>query len=220
MAARPAAPNRLRPEGRTASLTLGDVPERLRQRYYLERGPREWRFYDDAQVKVAAFQDRGRRLVSARGDPNAVRDMMAVAAHRDWRVVEARGAPAFRREAWLAGGVLGLEVRGYAPTERDLQELERRRAGRAQLAARLGELERGVAAGGSHRGGPADRLRTVETVVRARVVDPLAQDRLLARARTRIADWLERGAQFQPLGRPAADRGRQPGEGRERRHSR
>ena len=37
----------------------GDVPDRLRQRYYTEETKREWRFYLDAQVSMTPiFQDR------------------------------------------------------------------------------------------------------------------------------------------------------------------
>jgi hypothetical protein len=58
-------------------------------------------------------------------DPNAIRDMAAIAHHRGWSIVKAQGSAEFRREAWLAGRSLGLEVRGYRPTERDLQDLHR-----------------------------------------------------------------------------------------------
>jgi Large polyvalent protein-associated domain 7 len=165
----------------------------------VEESPREWRFYVDAQVAHPVFQDRGRRLVSARSDPNAVRDMTAIAAHRGWRLVEATGAASFRREAWIAGRTLGLEVRGYAPTERDLQELDRRRANRERMEARLSDLARPPANRGDRLDRAADRLKVVEAVVRARIVEPAAQDRLLSRARARVADWLEQGARFDRL---------------------
>jgi hypothetical protein len=189
---------------------MGDVPDRVRRRYYTDERAREHRFYVDAQVKTPVFVDRGRRLVAQRSDPNAIRDMAAIAQHRGWTLVQASGTPGFRREAWLAGRTLGLEVRGYQPTQRDLQELDRRQEGRARLDARLTELERGVAAGGSHRNA-ADRLRVVETVVKSRIVEPAVQDRILHRARERVADLLERGARFEPQRRRDGDR--------ERRHS-
>ena len=40
------------------------------------------------------------------------------------------GQDDFRREVWLEAGTAGLQVRGYKPSERDQQELERRLAGR------------------------------------------------------------------------------------------
>lgn len=41
-----------------------------------------------------------------------------------------KGDPEFKREAWLEASQRGLEVKGYNPTERDLQELERLKADR------------------------------------------------------------------------------------------
>jgi len=196
MADNPSPPNVLAAGGQPRSLERGDVPDRLRQRYYVEESRREWRFYVDAQVTQPVFQDRGRRLVSPRSDPNAVRDMTAIAAHRGWRIVEAKGTPSFRREAWLAGRTLGLEVKGYAPTERDLQELARRRSNRERMEARLNDLARPPSRRPDRLDAAADRLKTVDAVVRARIVEPATQDRLLARARARVADWLEQGARF------------------------
>jgi len=183
--------------------TPGDVPERLARRYFTEARAREHRFYLDAQVKTPVFVDRGRRLIAPRSDPNAVRDMVAIAQHRGWSLVEVRGTPGFRREAWLAGRTLDLEVRGYQPTQRDLQELDRRREGHTRLDARLKELERGVAAGGSHRGA-AERLKVVEAVVKSRIAEPATQDRVLHRARERVAELLERGERFDVPQRPPA----------------
>jgi len=219
MADNPAPPNTLAATGKPTSTAAGDVPDRLRRRYYTEESPREWRFYVDAQVKTPAFHDRGRRLVSARSDPNAIRDMAAIAAHRGWRLVEAKGAPGFRREAWLAGRTIGLEVKGYAPTARDLQELDRRRANRARMEARLNDLARPPAGRSDRLDGAVDRMRTVEAVVRSRVVEPVAQDRLLERARARMADWLEQGARFDRLTPQTRNTDRE-GEVKERRRAR
>jgi hypothetical protein len=188
--------------------TLGDVPERLRRRYFTEERAREHRFYVDAQAKTPIFLDRGRKLIAPRSDPNAVRDMVAIAQHRGWSLIQVNGSPGFRREAWLAGRTLGLEIRGYVPTPRDLQELDRRREGHARLDARLSDLERGVAAGGSRRNAAADRLQVVETVVKGRIVEPAAQDRILRRARERVADLLGRGAQFEAPRKRESDRER------------
>ncbi|MDO9247554.1 MAG: LPD7 domain-containing protein, partial [Phenylobacterium sp.] len=129
------------------------------------------------------------------------RDMAAVAHHRGWSVVVVHGEADFRREAWLTATALGMEVRGYQPSERDRQELERRQAALARKATRTADErpERGdreardsVAAGRSN-------MRIVEAVVRARVGDRPAQDRILSAARERLASWLERGARFEPI---------------------
>jgi len=197
MADDPAAPNALSPGVRNRSVAEGDVPEALRRRYYVDgRGGAGLGFYVDAKVTAPAFRDRGRQLVAVRSDPNAIRDMTAIAQHRGWSIVVARGETSFRREAWLVGRLQGIEVRGYRPTERDIQELDRRVERRehsgGEPALRMRETS------------PEDptaraNLRVVEAVVRARVVEPAAQQRIMSSARERIADWLQRGASFSLL---------------------
>jgi hypothetical protein len=201
----PPEPNTLLPLGAVRSTQPGDLPDHLRRRYFVEDRGREWRLFVDAQSKVAAIEDRGRRLLSQRSDPNAVRDMVRIAEHRGWRAVDVRGARSFRREAWLAGRSAGLEVRGYRPTERDLQDLQRRLDARDRTPAH--ETTAPSRRPGPARDGILDRLRVVETVVRARVADQAQQARLLSNARQRIADWLERGARFDPV-RAAPDAAR------------
>src|ERR1700710_411447 len=123
----------IEPGGRERRGKIGDVPDVIQRRYYTDdRGGPGRGFYVDATVARPAFRDRGDQLASDRADPNAIRDMTEIARHRGWLIVTARGSPVFRREAWLAGRQAGLEVRGYQPTERDLQEIDRRRERREQ----------------------------------------------------------------------------------------
>ena len=177
--------NRIEPAINARSIARGDSPDWIRRRYLLdERGGRGLGFYLDATSRQAVFRDRGDRLTTGRNDPNAIRHMAEIAHHRGWSTVTVRGDTGFRREAWMAAAALGLEVRGYRATERDLQALQRRRA------AREAKLE---------RAGPKARLDVFERVVRARVGAPDDQARILAAARDRMARWLERGAAFAPL---------------------
>lgn len=221
----PAIPNSLSPAIRGRSTAEGDVPERLRRRYYLDgRGGAGLGFYTDASVKAPAFRDQGRQLAAARSDPNAIRDMTMIAQHRGWTIVVVRGSSSFRREAWLAGRSLGIEVRGYRPTERDVQELDRRidrrqaRDRGEQVRNHADEVRSPVEAADrerkreTHKG--REQLRVVETVVRARVAEPAAQDRILARARERVEAMVRDGATFRPL--RAAREISETGRGRER----
>ena len=167
-------------------------------------------FYADAKIKAPTFRDRGRQLVASRSDPNAIRDMTAIAKHRGWSIVVARGDANFRREAWLAGRSAGIEVRGYRPTERDIQELDRRIDRKLAVEARSGRSREAAPSGGGPASasareaaddpGARSRLRVVESVVRARIVEPSVQERVLTAARDRVAGWLERGARFEPVG--------------------
>jgi hypothetical protein len=194
--------NQLDSEGRGRSTNKGDVPDALRRRYYLDdRGGPGLGFYADARVQTAAFRDLGARLTTPRSDPNAIRDMAAVARHRGWSVVVVHGEADFRREAWLTASALGMEVRGYQPSERDRQELERRTAALERKAARAAN-ERPERGDREARDDPAagrSNMRIVEAVVRARVGDQPAQERILSAAWERLASWLEQGARIRPV---------------------
>lgn len=190
------------PAARSAS--SGDVPERLRRRYLTDarNGP-GLGFYVDATARMAAFRDEGHRLSTNRNDPNVVRDLVAIAQHRGWSSIDLRGVTAFRREMWIVARAAGLDVRGYRPTERDLQDLARR----AQRATDPLPGEARPASGRDQSdAGVRTRLRIVEAVVHNRIVEPEAQSRILAAARGRIADWLDRGGRFEDLRRPQRDK--------------
>jgi len=187
--------NQVEPAVRRPAATPGDVPERVRRRYLTDgRGGPGLGFYLDASVEHPAFRDHGRRLSADRNDPQVVRDLVAIAEHRGWTVLGVRGETGFRREVWLTARQAGLEVRGYRPTERDLQLLARRAP--EPRAAGRGAAERRAAPSGPPPGGLTARARlgVVEAVVRARIVEPAAQERLLAAARARLACWLEHPA--------------------------
>lgn len=183
------------PAGRSAAATAGDVPDRIRRRYLTDdrNGP-GLAFYVDASIATPAFRDQGRRLSTDRNDPNVVRDLVAIAQHRGWTTISVRGQTGFRREAWIAARTAGLEVQGYRPTERDLQDLARRAARSPEPGSRRNERQQR-----HHDGGAQARLKVVEAVVRSRIVEPADQDRVLAAARQRLAAWLERGAGFDGL---------------------
>lgn len=224
MADDPAAANTVTPAVRNRSVAQGDVPEALNRRYYTDgRGGAGIGFYADAKIDRPAFRDEGRRLATARTDPNAIRDMARIAQHRGWSLVTVRGTEDFRREAWLAGRTLGIEVRGYRPTERDIQGLDRRIDRRMAARERLERVrnhpneDRSPVEPEDKRARPInagrDQLRVVEAVVRARIVEPAVQNRILAAARERVSGLVRNGARFPPLRMerptPETDRGRE-----------
>jgi hypothetical protein len=178
---------------------VGDVPDALRRRFLTESGRLGGglAYYPDATSLVPSFRDRGRELVATRSDPPTVRDLVMIAEHRGWSTIRVQGAQGFRRQAWLAGRSIGLDVEGYRPTERDEQELARRLASRS----RQGECEPSkppapAEARKTRREDltrPSQRLRIAEAIVRDRLSDPSAQARILAAARSRLAALLERG---------------------------
>jgi len=183
-----------------------DLPERIRRRYLPAREGSTVAFFTDATVTRPAFRDHGRRLSTDRNDPHVVRDLVRIAEHRGWTTIAVRGQTAFRREVWLTGRLAGLEVRGYRPSDRDAEDLARR-LDRRGLPDRTPPHEISDA-------GARSRLQAVETVVRARVVDPAESDRLLSAARARLSGLLDRGAAFDPI--QEASRRREPARSRAR----
>ncbi|MGA0608340.1 LPD7 domain-containing protein [Phenylobacterium sp. VNQ135] len=197
--------NTITAEGGAPSRAPGDVPEALRRRYFLdERGGPGLGFYADARIATPAFRDQGARLIATRPDPNAIRDMIAIAQHRGWAVVVLRGDADFRREAWLAAMAMGIEARGYRPTDRDHQELERRQAATPRRERAAHGPQRGIEPEAQSARAARANMRIVESVVRSRVAAGPAQDRILAAARERLASWLERSGHVRAVPIPAS----------------
>lgn len=177
LAANQIGPDRARPgEAQSRSVTKGDVPQSLMDRYLIERDlrGRPERFYRDHRTPDPAFRDAGRRLSANRAYPDTVADMLKVAQHRGWFRVKVTGEEAFRREVWVQARAMGLEVQGYRPRGRD-REAAGLPQGRAQLE---------------------QRLSMAATVVRTLIADPEAQRRLIAHAAARAG--LRKGDSRQP----------------------
>lgn len=215
------------------SQEAGDMPETLRKRYFstTSKWSGEPAYFTTAQAKEPAFRDQGRRLITSSENEEIVRDIVAIARHRGWSHVHVTGSETFRRAAWLEASRQGLEVRGYRPTERDLQELDRvrRDASRnsiapAAAAPKSREPDRGhrQTGEGSKRSLPEQtqeknaraaqsQLRVIETVVRAALFDnPDAAARVMKVANDKVKTHLQAGRQFQ-----AAMVRREPGRSRD-----
>jgi putative DNA primase/helicase len=87
------------------------VPEHIRQRF-VQVG-RHYHFPDGTR----AFTDRGGRLTTPSENTEVIRSLVTIAEARGWHEITVRGTERFRREAWHAARLAGLEVRGYRPTE-------------------------------------------------------------------------------------------------------
>ena len=201
------------------SLEAGDVPESVRKRYYADKA--KW----SAQAKDPAFRDQGRRLVTATESQEVVKDLVAIAQHRNWDRIHVTGSEEFRRSVWIEASQKGLEVRGYKPNDRDLQELDRLRGETsrntiAPMAARDVDVVRGStgigresdASGlerpGARRGDrgttPNDRaadsqMRVMEAVIRRTLFDnPEAVARVMTVARTQLDAHIAAGRNIRP----------------------
>ena len=87
------------------------VPEEVRRRFVQVKN--RYYFPDGAR----AFTDRGTRLTTSSENTEVVRSLIQIAEARGWSEVTVRGTERFRKEAWFAARLAGLEVRGYRPTE-------------------------------------------------------------------------------------------------------
>lgn len=209
------------------SLEAGDVPESVRKRYYADKA--KWSgepaFFTTAQAKDPAFRDQGRRLVTATESQEVVKDLVAIAQHRNWDRIHVTGSEEFRRSVWIEASQKGLEVRGYKPNDRDLQELDRLRGETsrnaiAPMVARDvdvargstamsrqnngGNLERSDARRGDRGNTPNDRaadsqMRVMEAVIRRTLFDnPEAVARVMTVARTQLDAHIASGRNIRP----------------------
>lgn len=210
------------------SIEAGDVPESVRKRYYADKA--KWSgepaFFTTAQAKDPAFRDQGRRLVTATESQEVVKDLVAIAQHRNWDRIHVTGSEEFRRSVWIEANQKGLEVRGYKPNDRDLQELDRLRgetsrntiapmaaarevdAARGSTAmSRQGDgsgLERPDTRRGDRGNTPNDRaadsqMRVMEAVIRRTLFDnPEAVARVMTVARTQLDAHIAAGRNIRP----------------------
>jgi len=210
------------------SLEAGDVPESVRKRYYAEKA--KWSgepaFFTTAQAKDPAFRDQGRRLVTATESQEVVKDLVAIAQHRNWDRIHVTGSEEFRRSVWIEASQKGLDVRGYKPNDRDLQELDRlrgetsrntiapmaaardvdvvRRSSEMDRQSDCSGLERPVARRGDRGSTPNDRaadsqMRVMEAVIRRTLFDnPEAVARVMTVARTQLDAHIAAGHILQP----------------------
>ncbi len=157
------------------STTKGEIPASILDRYLIERDlqGRPERFYRDHRAVNPMFTDEGKRLVTRQAYPDTVADMLKVAHHRGWTQVRVSGDEAFRREAWVQAGALGLEVKGYQPRDRDRQASGEKARKTLKAPDRSGDRPSASV---------ETRLEDAAVVVRRLIADPAAQARLIENA--------------------------------------
>ena len=97
------------------------VPPHIASKYLVKK---DTYHFDDQTV---AFVDRGTRLTAETHNKAVIQDLVAIAKARDWLDVTVRGAATFRREAWKEAHAAGLNVKGYTPTELELEAANKER---------------------------------------------------------------------------------------------
>jgi putative DNA primase/helicase len=119
------------------------MPEGVR-RQFVQVG-RKYYFPDGAR----AFTDRGRRLTTPSENTEVIRSLIVIAKARGWSDVTVTGTERFRKEAWFAARLSGIDVRGYKPTEFEQERLVR-------AAARLSGADAGKGAPPGQSESPLD----------------------------------------------------------------
>jgi hypothetical protein len=114
------APDSTKSPGKaTAKPNVKAVPDEVREKFTLV-GDR-YHFKDGA----LAFWDRGNKITSPSENTEVIRSIVAIAQARGWTGITVTGTERFRRDAWFAARLTGIEVRGYEPTEFEQERLAR-----------------------------------------------------------------------------------------------
>ncbi len=104
------------------------IPDSVRDRFV--RIGNDFFFPDGA----AAFTDHGDRITTRSENAVVIQSVVAIAQAREAREVTVTGTDLFKKEAWFAGKLAGLEVGGYQPTPLEQERLVRALARRASGA--------------------------------------------------------------------------------------
>jgi len=103
-----------------------DTPASYHERFVVTKQGDKQEFYRNYNDERPAFVDEGTNLSTKACDKATALDMVNLAAHRGWESMKVTGPQDFRREVWIEGAAKGIEVEGYKPTERDIEEAARR----------------------------------------------------------------------------------------------
>lgn len=109
------------------------IPDTVQSKFI--RVGKQFYFPDGAE----AFVDHGKRLTTRSENAVVIQSMVAIAEARGAKEVQVSGSDFFRKEAWFAARLAGLEVRGYQPTEAE-QERVVRAIGRREVAAQASSV--------------------------------------------------------------------------------
>jgi hypothetical protein len=109
------------------------VPDEVKQRF-VQVG-NKYHFPDGTR----AFTDHGNRLTSPSENTEVIKSLIVIAQARGWSDITISGTERFRKEAWFAARLAGLDVRGYSPTEFEQSRLVRALA-RDQAPAERSQL--------------------------------------------------------------------------------
>ncbi|MDF7675975.1 PriCT-2 domain-containing protein [Neisseriaceae bacterium ESL0693] len=104
-----------------------DTPQHLIDRYIVADG----KYLSAANGTTVLFEDKGKKLTTAKTDMQTVRDMLEVAKAKNWDSIKLSGTPEFKAMMYVAAESQGIRTSGYKPTAADLAIVEKLRGEQA-----------------------------------------------------------------------------------------
>lgn len=129
-------------------------------------------FYDKADPKTVAFEDRTTALATSKNDEKTVKAMLDLAQSKNWKAIQIKGDPEFKKQMWIESRIRGIETKGFKPTEADRAELLAIQEGRTKNTvtndyARSKEIEKQEAQAAKEIDVPEVKNDSVEQAVTA-----------------------------------------------------
>lgn len=93
-----------------------EIPTALTKRYVIE----DHVYYSKNPSIGIVFEDKGQSITAKSSDADDVRAMIELAKSKHWSIIKVTGTAGFKREAWLAASLQGLQMTGYIPTQQYL----------------------------------------------------------------------------------------------------
>ena len=98
-------------------------PDHLASRYIVANG----QYLSSKNGTTVLFEDKGKKISTARTDAQTVRDMLEVAKAKSWDSIKLSGSQEFKSMMYVAAESQGIRTRGYKPTAADLALVEKMR---------------------------------------------------------------------------------------------
>lgn len=86
------------------------------------------KFYYPSRPDQVAFEDKESRLSTKSNSQQVAATLVEIAEARGWKQIKVTGTEDFKRQAWLAAQLKGLDVKGYTPKDTDKALLQKAQA--------------------------------------------------------------------------------------------
>ena len=98
-------------------------PASLERRYLVANG----QYLSADNATTVLFEDKGKKLSTARTDTQIAQDMLEVAKTKGWDAIKLSGTKEFKQTMYVLAESQGIKTKGYRPTEADRALVERLR---------------------------------------------------------------------------------------------